>query len=198
MIYPKNTISVGKCITITRSRGSLAGEANTKDAYHHIWHDKVYWKSHRLSYCLNIGEIPRRPEDRKSGLVLHTCDNKWCINPDHLYLGSAKQNTADTFARNKTIRSNLAKANTGKKHSEVSKRKMSLNNIGKKLSGETKAKIGLAAIGNKNCLGRKQPLEERLKRARTMTGKKRSQESKDRMSRAIKLWWEKRKARAST
>lgn len=27
--------------------------------------------------------------------VLHTCSNKQCVNPDHLYLGTLKQNSAD-------------------------------------------------------------------------------------------------------
>jgi len=31
--------------------------------------------------------------------VLHTCDNKLCVNPDHLYLGSHKDNSRDAKQR---------------------------------------------------------------------------------------------------
>jgi hypothetical protein len=34
-----------------------------------------------------------------SRLVLHTCDNPNCVNPDHLYIGTNKQNAIDRCAR---------------------------------------------------------------------------------------------------
>lgn len=45
---------------------------------------------HRLFYRQYIGEIPQ-------GLcVLHRCDNPRCINPDHLFVGTHKDNTMDS------------------------------------------------------------------------------------------------------
>lgn len=46
-----------------------------------------------VSYLLHKGEIP-------SGLfVRHTCDCRWCVNPDHLILGTAQDNVNDAIAR---------------------------------------------------------------------------------------------------
>lgn len=50
-------------------------------------------RTHRVSFRLFKGKIPRRL------VVRHTCDNRKCFRPDHLVLGTHKQNSDDKWER---------------------------------------------------------------------------------------------------
>lgn len=51
------------------------------------------WKAHRWAYTQAHGPIP-------DGMwVLHRCDNRPCVNPDHLFLGDAKANAEDMVSK---------------------------------------------------------------------------------------------------
>jgi hypothetical protein len=61
--------------------------------YGHMKYNEKHEYAHRLSWIFYRGLIPH-------GLfVLHKCDIKLCVNPSHLYLGTDKDNSKDTWDR---------------------------------------------------------------------------------------------------
>lgn len=49
--------------------------------------------AHRIAYRLRKGEIP------PGKFVLHKCDNPACCNPEHLFVGTQKDNIDDMIAK---------------------------------------------------------------------------------------------------
>jgi len=51
--------------------------------------------AHRYSYERTYGPVP------KGMVVMHSCDNPSCVNPEHLRVGTHKENTTDMVCKNR-------------------------------------------------------------------------------------------------
>jgi hypothetical protein len=65
--------------------------------YGAYWDGFKVWIASRYSYTLAYGEIP------KGLCVLHSCDNRSCVNPSHLWLGTRTDNANDRDRKGRHI-----------------------------------------------------------------------------------------------
>ncbi len=61
--------------------------------YGNIWDSGRTRSAHVVAYELGVGPVPE-------GLsVLHTCDNRKCVNPTHLFVGTTQDNIDDMISK---------------------------------------------------------------------------------------------------
>ena len=72
--------------------------------YAPIYYERRNKGAHCVSWMLHRGPIP------KGMFVCHHCDNPICTNPDHLFLGTPKDNTVDMLNKGRR------KSPSGEKH----------------------------------------------------------------------------------
>lgn len=89
------------------TRFTVKSWGDRRDGYGHMSYRGKDWPAHRLSYLLHFGVHPGKSD------VMHKCDNPKCVNPDHLELGTRKQNIRDAIKRR---RSHVAQLNKEKTH----------------------------------------------------------------------------------
>lgn len=72
----------------------------------HIGNDT--WPAHRVSWVIHFGDIP------KGLFVLHTCDIRNCVNPNHLWLGTYYDNLHDAMRKGRWVAANGERVGTSK------------------------------------------------------------------------------------
>jgi hypothetical protein len=73
------------------------GAAKAK-GYGNIWNGAKHEGAHRVSFRIHCHDIP------PNMVVCHKCDNPACINPDHLWLGTTRENMHDCISKGRMRR----------------------------------------------------------------------------------------------
>jgi hypothetical protein len=93
----KNRIE-NKVELVTESGCWIWMGSTTSRGYGQLIDDNKKYYAHRASYEAFVGEIP-------SGMyVCHRCDNRFCVNPSHLFVGTQKDNLQDMKIKGRSTR----------------------------------------------------------------------------------------------
>lgn len=85
----------GKYIPVTESGCWIWVGSHTTAGYGRIYVARRAVMAHRASYAVKHGEIP------SGKIICHKCDTPSCVNPDHLFVGTHKDNSQDMVRKNR-------------------------------------------------------------------------------------------------
>lgn len=124
---------------VRRGAGCWIWSGSThSNGYGKLWvgprSSRKIFSAHRLSWLICNGAIPR------GSVVCHSCDNRLCVNPGHLWLGTQSDNIKDMHSKG---RANEARRARGSRQGSAKLAEQDIPEIRKAISdGESLASIG--------------------------------------------------------
>lgn len=91
-VWP-DPVGPNRCILFAGSLGS--------NGYGQLNISKHPTPTHRIAWVISNGQIPEHL------CVCHTCDNKACVNVNHLFLGTKSDNAKDMVSKNRSASGEL-------------------------------------------------------------------------------------------
>lgn len=94
MVTVADRSAVARRIEIDKTTGCWLWQGAIKsNGYGHLNIDGRTVGAHRVAYELHVGPVPEGMR------VLHSCDVRRCVNPDHLHIGTAADNSREMVER---------------------------------------------------------------------------------------------------
>ena len=97
-LNPHNTLEEIFWNQVLKGEGCWEWMGNlVTNGYGRVGCNNLFYSTHRLSYELAYGPIP------DGMLVCHKCDNRKCVRPNHLFLGTTQDNVDDKMRKGRHV-----------------------------------------------------------------------------------------------
>lgn len=114
------------------------GALHHATGYGQFWFENKMWQAHRVSYIFCYGRFHLNLH------VLHKCDNRKCVNPKHLFLGTDLDNARDCVQKGRKVTLYGNQVSTSKLTLQNVKRIKRLERDGKLVKRKEARKLGVS------------------------------------------------------